>query len=392
MGENTQDPNARMDAIEQRLSQAMEKFSKGIETITTALEGMPKLNGTGYKTDDGGKADPSHKSLGDFLLAVKRNDEVRLKSVYGSRKDVSGETGEAGGWMVPEEQGEMMQIQSVDIDPVMSRVDVIPVSRPSGTYPALDQYTAVTAGSGDTPMAGQVKATTKAAGGTLDETDPKFKQLQWRLHKVGGTVDVENEIGEDAPMLEALLRSLFAIAIASKNHRNVLRGSGVGEPLGILNAACAIGVTPATNNLFSYADSLSMLSKFKRIIGQPIWLHHPGIIADVGVMEIGTAGAGAVFLANGPKELHTYPLVPSDHLPQANNSGAVILADLKAYKFWMNRAGLAIAFSEHAKFEQDMGVWRFTQRNDGKPWLKSYITLPDPQGSYTVSPFVYHND
>jgi hypothetical protein len=39
-----------------------------------------------------------------------------------------------------------------------------------------------------------------------------------------------------------------------------------------------------------------------------------------------------------------------------------------------------------------MGTWRFTARNDGKPWLKKAITLAGPGATYTVSPFVYHND
>jgi hypothetical protein len=37
-------------------------------------------------------------------------------------------------------------------------------------------------------------------------------------------------------------------------------------------------------------------------------------------------------------------------------------------------------------------VWRFKKRLDGQPWLLNAITLADPQGSFTQSPFVYLND
>lgn len=392
MGDNTQttDPGARLDAIETMV----ENFSKSLASFTEALEKMPALNSAGYKTDDGGKADPTHKSFGDYLLAVKRKDETRLKSVYRTQKDISGETGESGGWLVPPDMSsELLRVAEM-ADPITSRVDVIPVTKDSGTYPALDQFVAPTAGAGQTAFAGGVKATATGAGASLTETQPTFAQLQWRLHKIGGYVEVENEVGEDAPMLEALLRSLFAIAIGSRNHRNILRGNGAGEPEGILNAACAIGVATTTNNVFSYSDSLNMLSRFKSVGGQPVWIMHPGVLPDVGVMEIGTAGAGAVFLANGgggsPSNLHGYPILISEHMPQANGDD-VILADLKGYKFWQ-RGAIAVAFSEHAAFTNDKGTWRFTQRNDGKAWLKSPITLADPTGSYTVSPFVYHDD
>jgi hypothetical protein len=85
-----------------------------------------------------------------------------------------------------------------------------------------------------------------------------------------------------------------------------------------------------------------------------------------------------------------FPILESEHLPQANST-AVILADLKSYALF-ERGELNIAFSEHAAFTSDKGTWRFSERLDGKPWLINAITLADPTGSYTVSPFVYLND
>ena len=111
---------------------------------------------------------------------------------------------------------------------IYQRVQKIPVSRDAGDWPALDQYLTPTAGSGDTAMAGGMKAKTKAAGATLDETEPRFTNVEWRVHKIGGFVEVENELVADSPeSIEALLRGLFGIAIAAKNERNILRGSGV---------------------------------------------------------------------------------------------------------------------------------------------------------------------
>jgi len=50
---------------------------------------------------------------------------------------------------------------------------------------------------------------------------------------------------------------------------------------------------------------------------------------------------------------------------------------------------LTIAFSDQVGFKRDVGTWVFRQRNDGKPWFKSAITLAGPGSAYTVSPFVY---
>jgi HK97 family phage major capsid protein len=375
-------------------------LSDRVNQLVEMLEKSPALKSAGYTTDDGGTADPTHKSFGDFLLAVKRGDTKRLATVYGSKrddgdtKDMSGNTGTTGGYLVPKEHLTPLLKLAEGQSQIYQRVQKIPVSRDAGDWPALDQYLTPVAGSGDTAMAGGVKAKTKAAGATLDETEPRFANVEWRVHKIGGFVEVENELVADSPeSIEALLRGLFGIAIAAKNERNILRGSGAGEPLGILNAAAAIGVTPATDNVFAYADALQMRSRFKMAGGSPVWLIHPGIWPDLGVFE--TAAGGGVWAANlaagTPQGLLGYPIIESEHLPQDDAPGAVILADLSAYLLF-ERQQLSIAFSEHAAFAADKGTWRFTARNDGQPWLKDKITLADPQGGYTVSPFVYHND
>ena len=65
-----------------------------------------------------------------------------------------------------------------------------------------------------------------------------------------------------------------------------------------------------------------------------------------------------------------------------------MLADLSAYVMF-EKPGLTIGYSEHVGFTRDVGTWIFKQRNDGKSWLQSAITLAGPGSAYTVSPFVY---
>lgn len=86
-----------------------------------------------------------------------------------------------------------------------------------------------------------------------------------------------------------------------------------------------------------------------------------------------------------------YPIIYEEQVPQDDASGCVILADLASYLIFQN-GSLEIAFSEHAAFTTNKGTWRFLDYSDGMPWVKNVITLADPQGSYTVSPFVYFND
>lgn len=391
------------------LSQKVESIGDSVTKLVDILEKMPTSKKGGYMTDDGGTKDKASKSFGDFLVAVRRKDYKRLHQVYGSKavydpedsedwevKDLSLEPGTAGGFLVPSEYAETLLQITPQASPILSRVQVIPVTRTSGDWPTLDQYITPSAGTGQTAFAGGVNTVITAPGGALTPTEPGFEMLQWRVHKIGGYTQVDNELISDSPMaIEALLRALFNVAVSAKHEYYILRGTGVGQPLGILNSTAPVLFTPTTNSLFSWADVGGMQARFKQVgTGGPAWLIHPSVWPDVLTMEVGTAG-GAVWIANmqaaAGNTILGYPIVQSEHLPQANNSGNVILADLFAYLLF-RRQEISVAFSEHAGFLNDKATWRFTARADGKPWVRQPITLADPQGSYTVSPFVVHND
>lgn len=376
------------------LKTQVDALSESVNKIVKVIEDSPALRRAGYVTDDGGTADPSHKSFGDFLLAVKRNDVKRLREVYGSTKDMAEASGAAGGYLVPTEHSNELLMAAEKASGIYARVMKQPVQAAAGEYPALDQFNAPTAGSGNTAFAGGVVATPAAEGATLTETQPAFTSLEWRLHKIGGYTEVSNELIADSPAsIDALLRNLFGRAISSKNERNILRGSGAGEPLGILNAPVTIGVTTATNDVFAYADVLAMFARYQELRGPTVWIAHPSLIPDIGVLAV-ASGSPVVWagnLASGqPSTLLGYPILFSQHMPQANGDD-MLLADLGSYVLF-EKGGISIAYSEHAAFTADKGTWRFTVRNDGQPWQKAAITLADTTGSYTVSPFVYHND
>lgn len=367
----------------------LKHINDSIAHIMELLENT-KAAKAGYVTADGGTADPEIKSFGDFLVAVRRGDDKRLRGVYKSTKDMGESPGSAGGYLVPTEYGnQLIQVAAME-NQVYSRVQRVPVARESGTYPALDQYFAPTAGSGATAFAGGVTAAFTQAGATFTETQPNFSTLNWRLNKIGGFTEVENELVEDSPFaIEALLRGLFQVAIAAKNERNILRGTGVGEPLGILNAGAAVGVSDTTTSNFKWDDVGKMYARYKGIGGQPVWLIHPSVWPQIMVMNNSSVTAWQANLASGPGNmLNGYPVITSEHLPQLGANGAVVLADLSAYVMF-EKPGLSIGYSEHVGFTRDVGTWVFKQRNDGKPWLQSAITLSSPGSAYTVSPFVY---
>ena len=367
----------------------LKNINDSIARIMDMLENT-KAAKAGYVTADGGDKEPEIKSFGDFLVAIRRGDEKRLKSVYKSTKDMGESPGSAGGYLVPTEYGNtLIQVAAMQNE-VYSRVQRVPVARESGTYPALDQYFTPTAGSGATAFAGGVTAAFTAPGATFTETQPAFSTLNWRLNKVGGYTEVENELIEDSPFaIEALLRGLFQVAIAARNERNILRGTGVGEPLGILNANAAVGVSDTTTSNFKWEDVGKMYARYKGIGGSPVWIIHPSVWPQIMTMNNSSVTAWQANLASGPGNmLNGYPVITSEHMPQLGATGSVLLADLSAYVVF-EKPGLSIGYSEHVGFTRDVGTWVFKQRLDGKPWLQAPVVLASPGSSYSVAPFVY---
>lgn len=365
-----------------------DKVAKALEPFLKALEKIPGLDAAGYITNLGGAQDPAHKSFGDFLLAVRRGDVKRLKSIYGSIKTLEEDAGTTGGYLVPEEYHTSLLKMGEMANQIVSLTTSVPVKTDAGSYPALDQFSAPTAGVGDTAFAAGVKVTSHVESGTLDNNEPSFTELKYRINDIGDLVYVSQNLQSDSPQsIETILRALFSVAIAAKREYFIFRGPGNGQPLGILNSSAAVGVSPATNNVFSYTDATTMVSRLKTYLSPARWFMHPSVFPDTALWEIGTNGAGTAKLADLG---YGTPLF-SEHLPQANNAGDALLADLKAYLFF-DREQMTIDFSEHAAFTTRRVVWRVNERLDGMPWLKGTITLADPTGIYTVSPFVYHND
>lgn len=381
--------NGGVDITE--LNTKVDGLSQSINDILKYMQDAPAISKSGYYSVDGGAADQHVKSFGDFLISVYRGDMKRLSTVYGAVKDMSEGVAGQGGVLVPEEYSANLIELTFQESPILSRLTRMPVGAPSGRIPSLDYYAAPTAGSGQTAAAAGMTVTTTAEGATLTETQPSFEEIQWNVHKIGGYVEVTKELMDDSPMaIEAIIRQRSSMAIDSKLVRNVLRGSGAGEPLGILNANAAVGVTPASDNAFGEADALNMVAKLKTVNNRVAWLMHPSIIPDFANFTASNADL-VDWNMNIRGSLLGYPIYYSEHLPLANASGAVILADLSAY-YLFERSGLQVAYSEHAAFTSEKGTWRFSLRADGQPAFKSAISGANPGSAYTQSPFVYHND
>lgn len=377
----------------------IKSMNDNMAKIMQALEKLPTSQNPGVVSEVGGKADKNVKSLADWALAVQRGDHDRIKSVYPeSLKSIQEDQGQTGGYMIPPSfSAELVQAQAA-LSPLIALCRRFPVAQPAGSWPVLDIFAAPTAGAGNTALAAGLISSTIAEGGAYTDRDVNFEIINWRVAKVGDRINVSDEMMQDAPALDALLRMVITTHLSQKKERHILRGTGVGQPLGIINAPALIDVTPGTNSSVTYVDITTMLSRFRPSgdVSRVRWVGHRSIIPDLGALQVASSSP-TTWITNISQDnpemmpIMRYGIYFSEHLPQADNSGDLLLVDFGAYGLW-ERGEIRIAFSEHAGWNTGEIIWRFDERYDGQPLARAAVTQADPTGSFTTSPFVRHND
>jgi HK97 family phage major capsid protein len=382
-----------LEASNAALKTQLDAVSEQMNKVLQFMQDAPAIKGAGYFTVDGGDADKSIKSLGDWALALARGDKKRLESVYKTTM-VEG-TGGFGGYTVPTEFSAMLLMAAAEASQIYARVSRMNVTAPTGRLPYIDMFTAPTAGTGQTAQAGRVTSARRTEAAAYTETEAQFEQLTYKVNDIAsGMIRVSRELRNDSVIqIEQLLTTLIRTSVAAKLEYAILRGTGTGEPLGILNAPAKIDISPASDNVFAFADAVSMVSRFKQAGGAPVWILHPGMITDIAAMQV-AASSPTTWSQDPAAQLRGtllgYPLITSEHAPNPDTSGCIVLADLRAYLFFQ-LGELYIEFSDQRYFDTGEVAWRFGIRADGQPWWKGTQTLASPS-AFTVSPFVSFND
>lgn len=341
-------------------------------------------------------AEPSQfKGWDEYVKAVR--DEFRSNGrardprlVYvdedpAGRKDMSGTSGAAGGFLIPSQQLAQIMAVAAPMSIVRSRATVIRMASRTLDFPILDQQTAV---SGSAALFGGLRAYWADDNEEATQTDPKFRRGSLNARKLVVYTRVPNELLEDASALADFLGGPLGLpgAISWEEDYSFLRGNGVGKPLGILNAPATKSVTRTTGSTIKYDDLVNMEAAF---LGQsPVWIATLNSKSTLMLMN-GPSGNPSYLwgdAASGvPTTLLGHPIMFTDKLPAVGSKGDLMLADMRYYLVGdPGQATLEASLEERFRYVQTS--FRAVHRVDGQPWLPAPITLSD--GSTTVSPFV----
>lgn len=237
----------------------------------------------------------------------------------------------------------------------------------------------------------------------VDEADeftasrPKFRQMELDLKKLTGLFYATDELLRDQNALEAIAREAFAEEFGFKIDDAIIRGTGAGQPLGVLNSSALVSVAKESGQAADtvvYENILSMWSRmWARSRPNAGWFINQDIEPQLYTMSLAVGAGGApVYLPAGGASGSPYaslmgrPVVPLEQADTLGNQGDIMLLDLSQYLL-IDKGGIQSAQSIHVRFLYDEQVFKFIYRVDGQPMWNSALTPYKGTGN-TVSPFV----
>lgn len=242
---------------------------------------------------------------------------------------------------------------------------------------------------------------------TLNELAINFNQMELDGYKVGGYIAVCNATLADASDVDLYdeIMYMLAQAIGLGIDKAIVYGTGVKMPLGIvtrlaqatqpagypsnarpwvnLSATNIVAAAGATGEAF-FADFIvkAGAAKSNYSDGNKIWIMNESTLATLQSKVVTFNAAGAVVasinnampIVNG--EIIILPFIPN---------GDVIGGYAKNYLL-VERAGMALAQSEHVQFIQDNTVFKGTARYDGAPAIaEAFVAINIAGGTVTTT-------
>jgi len=295
-----------------------------------------------------------------------------------------------GGFLVPEVLRAEILSLALEQSIVRPRARVIPMSSLRVPIPAIDST------SHESTLFGGLSVVWSEESGQLTGSSAKFARVVLEASKMALFADVPNELVDDAPAFGAFLEMAFPATLAFEEDSAFLTGTGVGQPLGVLNGSGLITVAKETSQ---EADTIvweNIVAMYARMLpgslSKAVWVVSPDCFPELMTMglSIGTGGS-AVWAANTdgtsgpPATLLGRPVLVSEKAEKLGDAGDVSFIDFGHYLIG-DRQAMTMKSSEHFRFQNDQTSFRAIQRVDGRPWISTALTPRN--GGDTLSPYV----
>lgn len=340
-----------------------------------------------------------YRSLGDQLMAVARSahnphaTDQGLLDIQAAGIGLNEGVDSAGGFLVQTDfTGELLE-RAHETGVLIGRTDRRPISAGSNGIKinAIDESSRV-----DGSRQGGVRAYWTGEGTALTGSKPTFRRMELSLQKLTGLYYATDEELQDATALAANVARWFGDEFGFKLDDALFRGTGAGQPLGVLGHAGTVSVTKETGQAAAtiLAENIEKMyarmwarsiPKAEWFINQDCW---PQLFQLAHV--VGTGGVPVFVPAGGLSgapfgTLLGRPIMPIEQCETVGTVGDILFADWQEY-LTIEKGGIDAQSSIHVQFLTDETVFRFILRMDGQP--KRNAALTPYKGTSTQSSFV----
>lgn len=353
-----------------------------------------KLRAAGYKpAGKGGE----FANFADFVRAGMEGPKSlkfhnRMEKHYLAIQGMSETSGADGGYLVMPEFAAGI-IDRVYANDLWSRTDNFTVTGNNMTF-NVNAETSRANGS----RHGGLRGYWVAEGGTVTSSKPTFREVSLKLVKLGVLVYLTNELIDDGGT--ALQQYVSRKASEEFNFMlgdSLVNGTGVGQPLGILNAPSLVSIAKETGQTAATIVPENVVKMQSRFFApndaNSVWLHNQDIGPQMHLMTLGIGTAGVVvYMPPGGLSAAPYatlqgrPMLATEFNATLGTQGDLIKADL-GQVLSISKGGIMSAASIHVEFLTDQLALRFIMRLNAQPWENAPIT-PYKGTSNTQSNFV----
>lgn len=337
-----------------------------------------------------------YKTFGHFIKDAHRSrcdgefKSTILDSVSKTIQGMSESVGSDGGVLVLPEFSQQILDRVYD-NALFDMTDQYTVSGNNMTFPRNAETSRATGS-----RAGGIQGYWVGEGGTITSSKPKIEEFTLKLSKIGVVVYLTDELLDDSGFaLEQYVTKKVSEEINFLIGDAIINGSGVNQPLGILNSGCLVTQTKESGQSAATITAANIVKMWSRRLasGKYVWLRNQDTSPQMELLNVpvSTAGGQVVYLppggfSNSPyATLYGNPVIDTEFSATLGTVGDVILADLSQY-ITITKGAINQASSMHVEFVSDQMALRFTMRVAGAPWLKSAIT--PYRGTNTQSSFV----
>jgi HK97 family phage major capsid protein/ATP-dependent Clp endopeptidase proteolytic subunit ClpP len=336
------------------------------------------------------------RNLGEQLAAVAKSTrqsvvDPRLMQITNAATGANEGFPSEGGFLVQQDFSSELLKRAYETGLLASRCRRIPVSGNGLNINTVEESSRATGS-----RWGGVQCYWTEEAGTGTPKKPKFGRMELKLRKLMGIAYATDELLEDTTALDAVFSQAFQEEIGFMLDDAIVRGTGVGHPLGILNSDALITVSKETGQLAKTVVTENILNMWARLWARSeqsaVWFINRDVLPQLYGMQVtlGTGGA-PLFMPPGGLSGSPYstllgrPIISIEQCETLGTVGDIVLADLSQYLL-IDKGGISTAVSIHVAFLTDEQAFRFTLRVDGQPTWKEPLT--PYKGTNTQSPFI----